>query len=404
MDYKKDIALALQAINRELDGMIQQDVHPGLLGGYSGMALFYAYYYQHSEADEHLEKVHSLIERCVNDLSEMPLTGAHSAGIAGIAWTLQHLVRMGFMEEDDMVDAFEEIDTAIAGFMDTELAEGRNDFLHQGVGVALYFLERLPNEHAAKQLSRFVQYLKASAVETPYGIAWKDQFSRSSQEDLENDYYNLGLAHGIPAIIAILARIYESGIETETTRYLVENSVRWVLSTHNTDVSGYQSRYPVLINANHQAVHEKHSRLGWCYGDLGIATSLWYTGARLQRPDYQQAAMDVFHHVVQYRDEENGNIKDACLCHGSAGVAHILHRVGAASGDAQVQQGALKWLQTTLQFNHHPEGPAGYRYFQHPDYIDSYNLLEGITGIGLALLAFLDTNNSPDWDASLLMS
>ncbi len=45
MDQAKQTGKVLQQISQVLDGFIEQEPHPGLLSGYSGAALFYAYYY-----------------------------------------------------------------------------------------------------------------------------------------------------------------------------------------------------------------------------------------------------------------------------------------------------------------------------------------------------------------------
>jgi len=148
MDQQQEATSALQRICAALDPFILEDTNTSLLGGYTGVALFYAYYYQLTGNEEHLDKVHHIIEKCLQALSEEPMNGSHCSGIAGVSWCIQHLGTMGFIEADDTDDTFADIDLLVADFMASELAEGRNDFLHHGLGTALYFLERLPAEIA----------------------------------------------------------------------------------------------------------------------------------------------------------------------------------------------------------------------------------------------------------------
>jgi lantibiotic modifying enzyme len=404
MDHKAKVESMLEQISDELDRFVTNDTNIGLLGGYTGCALFYAYYYQITSRDEHLDKVHEIMGKCLEALSEEVLDGSHCSGIAGIAWCIQHLIKMGFIEEEDMIDAFGDIDSVVGDFMEMELSAGRNDFLHQGVGTALYFLERCPDATAIRYLENLVIHLKDTAVILPGGISWKDQFSISSQEQVDRDLFNLGLAHGVPAIIAVLARIYEKGIAVDMVRPLIEDSVKWLLATEKKDGENGQSLYPVLVDAANEVVNNAHSRLGWCYGDLGIATMLWGTGERLQRDDYKAAAHHIFSNIAQHRDVKNGAVHDACICHGSAGIAHIMQQAAIATGDPVLNESAIHWLQTTLQMNTWEDGPAGFKFYHHPAYASSHNVLEGIAGIGLALIGFLDSSVKPDWENSLLIA
>jgi lantibiotic modifying enzyme len=403
MDHKEEALSILQRICTELDTFIEEDTNTGLLGGYTGVALFYAYYYQLTGNEEHLDKIYTIIEKCLQALSEEPMNGSHCSGIAGISWCIQHLSEMGFIEAGDTVDTFADIDLLVTDFMEAELREGRNDFLHQGVGSALYFLERLPAEAAVKQLESLVQHLEKSAMKLPGGIAWKDHFSSKSQENKEQHLFNLGLAHGNPAIIDILSRCYEKNIARETALPLIEESIQWLLQIQNEQGAGDHSMFPVLVDDSNKVIGDSHSRLGWCYGDLGIATMLWNVSNRLQRNDYREEALRMFRQIASYRDEKNGAVNDACLCHGSAGVALIFQQVGLTAGDPDLLEAAKRWLQTTLKINTWADGPAGFKFYHHPDYVISHNVLEGIAGIGLALISFADEDIKPGWGASMLI-
>ena len=403
MNHKEEALSTLRRICAELDRFIEEDTNTSLLGGYTGVALFYAYYYQLTGKEKHLDKVYRIIEKCLQAMSEAPVNGSHCSGLAGISWCIQHLSTMGFIEAEDTADTFSDIDLLVADFMETELSEGRNDFLHHGLGTALYFLERLPADIAVTQLESLVQHLEESAIPLPGGIAWKDHFSSKSQQHKDQDLFNLGLAHGIPAIIAILARCYEKGIAPGKVKPLIENSVQWLLGARNAPGGADQSLYPVLVTAGREVMGEAHSRLGWCYGDLGIATMLWSTGKRLQRGDYQQEAHRMFHHIAAHRNVKNGAVHDACLCHGSGGIAHILQQAGIATGDPVLMNASGNWLQITLQMNTWDDGPAGYKFYHHPAYINSHNMLEGIAGIGLSLISFADPEIRPAWGECMLI-
>jgi lantibiotic modifying enzyme len=404
MDHAKQTGKVLQQISQILDGFIEQEPHPGLLSGYSGAALFYAYYYNLTGKKKHLNKVHEVMLKSIQALSEEELILSHCSGVAGIAWGIQHLMQAGFAEGEGMQDIFEEVDDVLGNFMEADLRDNNYDFLHQGLGIAPYFLERLPHPTAEKYLTAVVMHLQRTAMENEHGIRWKDHFSRTSRELENQDCFNLGLAHGIPAIITILGMIYEKGIAADTALTLIDRSVAWLLAVQNEPETGVTSLYPSLIGMENEALHGKQSRLGWCYGDLGIAITLWNTGLRTQNQQYQQAAYKIFEHTIQHRDNKNGSVNDACFCHGSAGIAQIFHRASRATGDPLLRQGAGQWTRQTLQMNTWQDGLAGYKFYNSPTYENCYNLLEGITGIGLSLIASLDKDIDPAWDRCLLLS
>jgi len=405
-NHIKQAGKVLQQISPILDNFIQQDGNPGLLSGYTGCALFYAYYYYLTGKKKYLKQVHTVMLKSIQALSEQEMMLSHCSGISGIAWSIQHLINAGFAEGDGMQDIFEEADEILGNFMDEDLRDNNYDFLHQGLGTAIYFLERLPHPTAVKYLSGVVQQLEKSAVSDAQGIRWKDRFSLTSREELERGQscFNLGLAHGMPAIITILGMIHEKGIEVETTRRLIEGSLQWLLAIQNPPAEGLTSIYPPLVGEANEAINGAQSRLGWCYGDLSVAATLWSTGIRIGQPVYQQAAYTIFEHSIHQRTPKNGSVHDACLCHGSAGITHIYRRMALHNQDALLLQGADKWLQATLELNTWQDGLAGYKFFAHPDYHNSYNLLEGITGVGLALIAAVDTQTQPAWDRCLLLS
>ncbi len=141
------------------------------------------------------------------------------------------------------------------------------------------------------------------------------------------------------------------------------------------------------------------SRLGWCYGDLGIASALWQAGSRLGDPAVLDEARELLAHTLAYRDADNGKIADASLCHGSMGVSHMFRRAALATGDRAWLAGADRWLDHTLSLAARPHGLAFHLLDRD---IACDDLLQGTAGVGLALIASLGIE--PAWDRCLLLS
>jgi hypothetical protein len=61
------------------------------------------------------------------------------------------------------------------------------------------------------------------------------------------------------------------------------------------------------------------------------------------------------------------------------------------------------WIQQTLNFSCFEDGLAGYKTWEKDGWKCSYSLLEGISGIGLVLLSYLE-NSQQTWDEIFLLS
>jgi lantibiotic modifying enzyme len=405
-DYKniKRISQTLSQISEALKPFVKQDEDDGLLSGYCGTSLFYGYYYRLTGKQKYLTNIKCIARKTVDALAKKELMHSHCSGIAGMLWCIQQLVKNDFICQQEGEDIFEAADDYLFKIIKNELSLGQYDFLHEGLGIALYFLERLPNLKVQSYLEEVVLRLeKASVIDEP-GITWRDYFTERNNADNKHALYNLGLAHGVPAILSVLTLLYEKGIVVKQTRALIENGVKWLMANKNDPGDDCVSLYPSTVTEGHKAAGVKQSRLGWCYGDLGIAITLLNIGNRLDNSSYKQESYSIFEHTLKYRNNKNGSIADASLCHGSAGVSQIFRRAYMASGERPFLEGAERWIEQTLQFASWKDGLAGFKYYTQKGYQNNHNLLEGITGIGLALIAAVDANTTPSWDRCLLLS
>ncbi|MCF6406644.1 lanthionine synthetase C family protein [Chitinophaga filiformis] len=403
MNDKRTAGKILQDISQSLDHFTKETAISGLLGGYTGAALFFAYYYQFTGKQKYLKKAHQLLERGVHDMAATALPFNYCNGIAGIVWNIQHLIKAGFVNEEGMDDIFEDVDEILGQAMLDAVQQGQHDFLHQGLGIALYFLERDQHPQAKHYLTTLVSTLESTAMETEDGISWQDHLTGLGGKPPGEVTFNMGLAHGVPAVISILGMIYQKGIAVAQTDDLIRKGISWLLKAENSPEEGLTALYPVLTDVSHQALTGKQSRLGWCYGDLGIATTLLNAGIWLADNTYQEKALQIFHHTLAHRNIKNSNVHDACLCHGSAGIAHIYRRAWLQTKDPALLTGATYWLQEALQMNTHKDSPGGFRFYAKDGYENSYGILEGVAGIGLALMAAIDEDTDPSWDRCMLL-
>jgi lantibiotic modifying enzyme len=98
-------------------------------------------------------------------------------------------------------------------------------------------------------------------------------------------------------------------------------------------------------------------------------------------------------------------VVDPGLCHGASGLAHTFNRLFQSTGDGDCLGAARHWLSVAVQMRN-DEGLAGYAAWGasgRARWDAERGLLEGIAGIGLALVAAITAEN-PAWDRCLLLA
>lgn len=88
-------------------------------------------------------------------------------------------------------------------------------------------------------------------------------------------------------------------------------------------------------------------------------------------------------------------------------IGHIFYRAWWNTKIPEFKDAADYWFEQTLKMAFFEDGLAGFKAFEMPDqkptWVNKYGLLEGIAGIGLAMLTY-DNKMEPVWDECLLLS
>jgi hypothetical protein len=336
-------------------------------------------------------------------IAELERGAAHPAlygGLAGIGWTLGHVMEGGADEVLQIVDR------SLGSLLETERWRGPHDLTQGLVGMGVYFLERLASAEAPVArdgLARIVDHLAALAIESDAGTTWHTgpdilpPFVRASWPD---GYYDAGVAHGVPGTIALLSRAAAQGDAPPQARALRDGAVRWLAAQRQSPAPN--GRFPSRIWSDAAGVPapRDRARAAWCYGDPGIAAALWTAAPELARETALDAAR---------RDAATCGVADAGLCHGAAGLAHLFNRFYQATGDAVFADAARAWFGRALDLRR-DDGPGigGFAAWyvtapgEPPAFHPIANFLEGSIGIGLALLAAITPATAPSWDRLLL--
>ncbi|HVG07467.1 MAG TPA: lanthionine synthetase C family protein [Thermoanaerobaculia bacterium] len=413
---------AVSAIAQALDE-VQADFVVG--SGAADAALFYGYLAKalakeakekDTEAEHHAERAEELLEGAVEALATIPMRAALYGGFTGIAWTAEHLNRLLGDEEEQEAsgedeDMNEEIDQALLTALGRPSWAGDYDLISGLVGFGVYALERFPRPSAVRCLEAIVDRLDESAEKNGQEVTWftpPEMMPTLNRDNSPHGHYNLGVAHGVPGVIALLADACRLGIREERARPMLEGAVRWLVAQPLAEQKG--ACYPAWVGPG---VERRPSRLAWCYGDPGIAAILLYAARATGMEEWESAALKIAARAASAEPEDSG-IRDAGLCHGAFGLAHLYNRIHQAGGGELFADAARLWYRLGLEMRR-PEGDigdiagiAGFAAWRpdsdmSPGWEADPGFLTGAAGVGLALLAAV-TPVEPEWDRLLMVA
>ncbi|MFQ5601217.1 MAG: lanthionine synthetase C family protein [Candidatus Krumholzibacteriia bacterium] len=398
-------ALARRALLRveEIAAAIQADhppscLDPSLATGSAGLAVLYAYLAEAFAADTFERLARAYWQSSIDALAGMPTTPSLYSGFTGIAWVTAHLD--GRLLETGGADLHEEVEEALLAHLRQSPWPHHYDLVDGLTGYGVYALERLPHPRAERCLEQVVLQLERLSRRSADGVAWFTEPALMLPDHrvlYPDGCYDLGLAHGIPGVIALLGMSSARGIGP---RALLEDAVRWLLA-HRV-VSASDGGFGSWLTAGGEPIGH---RLGWCYGDPGVAAALLV--ASRAAGIGPQTGLEIAVHAAALAPERAG-VAGSGLCHGTAGLAHLFNRMHHATGERCLAEAARFWFERTLDPRHACPRIAGDRTGSRLDAADRVRghdpgLLEGAAGIALALLAAA-TDLPPEWDRFLMLS
>jgi hypothetical protein len=368
-------------------------------GGQAGLAVLYVYLGRAGLVSGAAERALSFLNEAVDAVATVTMSAGLYRGFVGIAWAAEHLNKLLTSGADNPTEA---VDEALPEYLDQSPWRNDYDLINGLVGVGVYALERLPRPVAAAYLERVIDRLAERAEWSRGGITWhtpSELLISEQRAQYPKGFYNLGLAHGAPGVIALLGAACSAGVALAKARPLLRGAVAWLVRQQLPARAG--SRFPSLLAAG---IEPAASRLAWCYGDAGVAVALLSAARGLDEPAWEQEALAIAR-AAAARPADTAGVRDAGLCHGAAGLGHLFNRLYHAVGDPCFAEAARFWFRRCLEMRKPGRGVAGFSRHWRQDGADIWQkdpgLLTGAAGIALALLAAI-TDIEPKWDRVLL--
>ena len=301
-------------------------------------------------------------------------------GQARIAWTVAHLT-----SGPDAEAVCDSIEAALVRSL--QQTPAHFDLISGIAGVGVMAVER--GAAGATLAAHVVGHLERLARPVRGGLAWwtpVEWVPEHQRPDAPNGYWNLGIAHGTPGVIAVLAMLIRAELEVVRATRLLDAAVDYLLAAEPPSPNRFPNWHPTPPNLTHQ--------VAWCYGDLGVSIALMAAARARHHEGWYHDALALAREMATRAVEDSG-VVDPWLCHGAAGAAHLFNRLYHATGDQALRSAAERWLVHTLAMC---DGSVPQRGRVHEE--PRPDLLRGPSGIALALHAAI-SNVEPAWDRVL---
>lgn len=393
---KATVEKIIVEIFNEINKKNEEKESLGILDGECGYILFSWYlakYFPQIVTPSYIEEKLNIMQ---DKLQSKKLEPGICRGLSGIGWLFELILQE---QEDCYNPEFNRV-------VDLHLENLTNDYKWRGEieyvmglsGLSVYAGRRLLKNEGHRLLSNIVNYYYHSFISIK-----KDQISWSTPvgsvyrfNNLTNgNEYNLGIAHGVPGIIlSLIPALNMSALKDKSTE-MIYKACNWLIDQQECQGGKSSNFYGYLAGDN------GNSRLGWCYGDLGIALTLARAGNALNNVYIKEQALRIAISAAQ-RDVYSAQVVDAGICHGSSGLAIMFYFINDILPHPKLQEAIHYWTGQII-LSYKVQGLKGLDFYVSYDnqFESNRSILNGYSGIGLVLLAMLDIE--PNWGDLLLL-
>ncbi|WP_075884033.1 lanthionine synthetase C family protein [Candidatus Protochlamydia sp. W-9] len=273
-------------------------------------------------------------------------------------------------------------------------------------GIGAYALKNLDHPLALPCLTKILRMctlltrdIKIGSYLVPgWYIPAHYQFTEADKKAYPKGNFNLGVAHGIPGVLAFLSISAMQGILVEGQMEAIEKITHWIYSKKKYNKETPYWTYRISFEEEILNMQEDFSEISmeaWCYGSAGIVRTLYLAGKALQNQELQQTAIENYLPI-----NSRININDhstPTFCHGLAGVLTLTRLMAKDSKSADLEKFGNQ-LEQELLNRYNPANIFGFKdkeiTFLNNSVmkerriveVDKVGLLEGVSGILLALM------------------
>jgi lantibiotic biosynthesis protein len=402
-----DFILNINALLARIDAVIMRELKLefcGLLYGLGGCSIYFSNrFIQKQDIKFHnysIDILDSIIIR--TNQSKIPDCVSIGVPISASCWIIDQYIKKDMLEEVERCNSQQIIDYIIASTTKDETQNNFHDLFYGFIGKAIILIE---NDSKANwgHIKKIVETLEINAIKDKDGIYWNtpDPFFLSP---IFEKTVNFGVPHGSCGIILFLLKCCDVYNLQEELKPLLKGSIVWIINRLEKENNKLLYSYSTKPSGS--------GKLGWCYGDQAIAYTLLRYSETFNCEKAKAKAYELIEQAAAKPIEQTGvqyypkyGYYDMRVCHGTSSVAYMWLKMYHITKDENIKTLADKWLNITLDnldiFL--PQLDKISELEKDNDKIDtSMGFLNGLSGVGLVLMSFLDPKLS-DWDKLLLL-
>src|SRR5262249_27030211 len=185
-------------------------IHP--IGDAPGIAVFLSYLAKFRSGSEYDLLAKSYLDDALQAASETLVHPRLYGGLAGVGWGAAQLQQV---LGTDTEEVSAEIDEALCDDLTQAPWPETYDLIGGLVGLGSYALERWPRLRPVQCLELVIHRLDETAELRPEGVTWWTNpawMIPETRKEYPCGYYNLGVAHGVPGVVALLGYALAQGV------------------------------------------------------------------------------------------------------------------------------------------------------------------------------------------------
>lgn len=397
-------------IGDALAGVPTANWDASLAGGHAGVALFHGSLAAAVGRPEDATRARHHRDQAITGLAREALDASLWAGFPGVAWAVELVDGLVDPDAEDRNEAIDEV--LAATLARPSLWPLPHDLVSGVTGAGVYVLSRLFRPTARQSVELVLDRLEGSAAaDGAGGLYWwtpPEQIDDEVAREYPSGHGDLGVAHGVPGAIGLLGLLAGAGVGGARPRRILDGAVRWLWAQAVVGPDG--PTFPVWTapdgpDADPVPARSAPARSAWCYGDPGVSAALLLAARGAGDREWERDAVALAVRASR-RSPEDAGVDDAGVCHGSAGLAHLYHRLYRATGEEELAAAARYWLADTLrrcEAAADSGGPAWVLGDEDGPHWTGADIVDGAAGVGLVLLAAA-ADVEPAWDRMFLLS
>ncbi|RFM30535.1 lanthionine synthetase LanC family protein [Deminuibacter soli] len=347
----------------------------GLLNGRMGMFWFlYAYNEYISEESRYALVAEEMLMETINVLYRQP--NFHYRDAAELGTMILYLQQRDYLDSS-FDEVLEKIDGLLSQAIDPMLKQGNFDTFSGYLPIARYFLKR-PNRQGKKILDTVLKNLACIRE-----ISDHKSFYRSRLFDSNQVY--LGWGHGLAGILLLLGQLKDSEALPTSSEAIIDALLQGITAY----LLAHRQNSPTRLYPDIAGEPGIEMPMNLCYGDAGVAYSIWQSGMALNDTALASKGMRDLLLIANRRQPKLIGINDASLMYGSTGISLLFKQVHEHTGNVLFNDAATFWYNTSLAFSRQSNATAGFaRKTRNAQPLVDCCLSEGLAGYGLSIMTY----------------